>query len=120
MRTRRLPQLTLLLGVMVGLMALSAGSAPFAGFNRTVLGGFGHTEVRPGIWAATLGFNCSHCAGMTLKSCPDYEVPYGYCWGGDIYAAYCGGTGTPGEGGMSVCQGTHWWCSDIYNATCDH
>lgn len=118
MSTRRVSQLILLLGITLGMTAVWAGGAPFAGVNGSVLGGFVECYV-DGVYVATTWQNYSYCTGTSSESCSDYEVPEPYaCWGGYVRVAQSGGVMKVGSDGLSVCTGSHAWCTDLYDATC--
>ncbi len=120
MKTRTLSQVTLLIGLTVGLSALWAGSAPFAGINKTVLGGFSDTYVDGGD-VATNWDNCypKTCSGTTYQPCSYYSPPSGSCWGSYIDVAACYGSGTILNDGLSNCTGSHSYCTSLYVAKCD-
>lgn len=126
MRIRKLSQLIVLVGIMVSMAAIWVGSAPLAGVNGPVLGGyamFADTSTDGVTFIATTVAACTSCSSVVSRSCSAYDIRNSglgnYCWGGDAAVAVSGGSGTIGDAGLSVCTGNHWWCSDLHDATCN-
>ncbi len=129
MKTRLFSQLILLVGVGVGITAVWAGSAPFVGRHAPVLGGYPmfYDSYVDGVYVATTLRGYLPCTGTTTRSCSAYDIsnaPDGphYCWGGDVTVAVSSTemTGlTIYPDGLAPCDGTHWWCWDLYEAKCE-
>lgn len=118
MKSRNTPTLSLLIGILVAFLALSAGSAPIAGMAGSPVGGFTDTWS-DGRWVAATYVGCVYCSTTISRPCGEYVVPSGECWGGNVSVAYCVDLGrTTHAGGLSVCTGTHPWCTDLYDALC--
>ena len=90
---RRFSNVSLAIGLAVGLLAVWMGTTPVDGEPSSVVGGvasFAETTIN-GLYVATRTANCYIASSATYQSCGGYE--YETCTGGYIYVAECASTG---------------------------
>lgn len=119
MRIRMSSPSVLLIGLIVGLLAMWAVASPVGATGDLITGGWTTCYYTSGPFACSSS-SCSTgqtCTGTELKSCSTWEG-LGTCSGGYIAVATCtaGGTWLPYPGAPSSCSGTY--CGSAYTATC--
>ncbi|HNS19575.1 MAG TPA: hypothetical protein PKH24_03705 [Sedimentisphaerales bacterium] len=118
---KRLSQLILLVGIVVGMTAVWVGSTPFVGVNGPVLGGMFYSAwVDHNYLVATTLPDYDYCLGTTSLPCSEYGR-YN-CWGGNVTVAVSDSeiTGlTIFADGLSACSGDHPRCTTLYDASCE-
>lgn len=118
MKSRKFSTLLLPLGLLIGLLALSVGSTPIAGMTGSVIGGFTDYPA-DGVYVAATSTSCAWCPYTVSRPCSEYTaVRPDSCWGGYVSVAYCSAGATTHAGALSVCTGSHPWCTDLYDAMC--
>jgi len=117
MKTRKFSQLPLLVGLVVGLAALWAGSTPVAGVSGGAIGGFTRSWI-DGAWVATTSSSCTYCDYTSSTSCSSYY--HASCIGGYIAVAQCIGLGdTTHANGQGPCwHPSNPECTLLYDADC--
>ena len=104
MRSVKLSQLALIVGITVGVMALWAGSAPVLGARSSVIGGWSFKTIDTGVWIGCDSGSCSMCAGTLGRECEDGPD----CYGGSITVAspsYRPNDPEPYAAGVAGCSG---------------
>lgn len=117
MRSMRLSQLALLVGVSMGLVALYGSAAPVFGSGDSIVGGFYVYYYGSGYVGCTES-SCNDCQYTTLASCGD-AANYD-CGGGTITIAVAAHYSAPSTRGGSYagCTPGAFACWDLRHATC--
>jgi hypothetical protein len=130
MKPGKFSHMPLVIGLVLGMVAVWASATPAVG---TAVGTGGGTlwfeDFIDGEYVAASRRNdCGVCAGTFAGSCTDYGMSptgqYMGCSGGYASVAYCVNPGYPGSAtthanGLSACWSTYNpYCNDLYDADC--
>lgn len=129
MKSRKLSHVSLVIGLVLGMVAVWASATPTVGAAIGTVGGYWYDFYIDGVYVAASDYTeCGVCAGTFAGSCTDYGMsPTGQllgCSGGYASVAYCVEPGYPGSAtthanGLSPCWSTYNpYCNDLYDADC--
>jgi hypothetical protein len=124
MKSMRLSQVWLSVGVTMGLVALYAGGAPMFGSGEAIIGGWYTFYPGDGTHTGCTSSSCGNCEYLTTAGCAEADGGLWGCQGGSISIAVAAPYPAPSTRSTGVvgCYGFgHYvdWCREYRAATCD-
>jgi hypothetical protein len=99
MKKSSISQVTVICGLVFGVMALWAGAAPIGINGDQIIGGWFTYSTGNGDIGCNGSSDCDPCSGLSFVYCSggpqDEMYPFYYCYGGSFYAAQAGAGATP-------------------------